>query len=167
MSDNLMKASGQYFTRINGGAWEACDNRIVDEGIAHILNVALGSKAKPSAYYLALFNGAAAVDANWTAANFPSVAGELVSMTDGYTSATRPQWMPTDTNTNSIDNMTNVATITIATTSQLTITGVALLTSSNKGGTTGTLISAFRYPSPRVLQNGDKMEVGYRASLTV
>lgn len=162
-----VQASGEYFDRINGGKWMRTKNLIVDEGLAHILNVALGSSPKPSSYYLALFSGSATPAANWTAANFATVASEIVSMTEGYTSPTRPAWTPTDTSGNSIDNMDAVASLTIATTSQLNVTGAALLTNSSRGGTTGALISATKYAATRVFQDGDTYEVGYRLSLTV
>ena len=87
-------ASGEYFDRINGGDWERTPNLIVTEGLAHILSVALGATAKPAGYFLALFSGAAAPAANWTAANFAAAASEIVSMTEGYTSPTRPAWTP-------------------------------------------------------------------------
>jgi hypothetical protein len=45
-------------------------------------------------------------------------------LTEGYTNATRPQWLPTDTATGSIDNMATVAQLTIATSSQLNVTEV-------------------------------------------
>lgn len=161
------KVKGEYFERVNGGEWVRTENLIVTEGLAHMLNVAFGSTAKPAGYYLALFSGAAAPAANWTAANFASVASEIVSMTEGHTSATRPAWTPTNTATNSIDNMTTVASVTIATASQLNVTGAAMLTNSTRGGTTGVLISATKYASTRVFQNGDVYEIGYRLSLTV
>ena len=165
----LVYARGEYFGRVNGGQWvKECDNLIVLEGLAHILSVAFGATAKPSGYYLALFSGAASPQANWTAANFASVASEIVSMTEGYTSATRPAWTPpASTDTNSIDNMAAIASVTIATTSQLNVTGAAQLTNSTRGGTTGKLISATKYAAPRVFQDGDTYEIGYRLSLTV
>ena len=124
-------AAGEYFDRINGGKWEfAGKNLLPTEGLSHILNVALGGKAKPAGYYLALFSGATAPNATWTAANFATVASEIVSQTEGYTLATRPQWSPTDTATNQIDNLGTVATVTIATTGTLTVTGAALLSSA-------------------------------------
>lgn len=160
-------AQGEYFDRINGGAWQKTTNLVTNEGIVHILNVAMGAKAKASGYYLALFSGAAAPAANWTAANFASVANEIVSLTEGYTNATRPQWSPVDTTTNSIDNMTAAASVTIATSSQLNVTGAALLTNSVRGGTTGVLISATKYAAARTFQAGDIYDIGYRLSLTV
>ena len=159
-------AQGEYFDRINGGEWQTTHNLVVNEGLAHLLNVAMGTTAKPAGYYLALFSGATAPAANWTAANFPAVAAEIVSLTEGYTSATRPQWTPQNTSTNSIDNFNAVAKVTIATSSQLTVTGAAMLTNSTKGGTTGTLISASKYTAARVFQNGDEYEIGYRLSFT-
>lgn len=160
-------ASGEYFDRVNGGEWTRTPNMIVTEGLAHILNVALGSSAKPAGYYLALFSGATAPAANWTAASFAAAASEIVSTTEGYTAATRPQWTPTNTSGNSIDNMTAEASLTIATASQLNVTGAAILTNSTRGGTTGALISATKYAATRVFQAGDVFEVGYRLSLTV
>ena len=159
-------AQGEYFDRINGGEWQTTHNLVVNEGLAHLLNVAMGTTAKPAGYYLALFSGATAPAANWTAANFSSVAAEIVSMTEGYTNATRPQWTPQNTTTNSIDNFNAVAKVTIATSSQLTATGAAMLTNSTKGGTTGTLISASKYTAARVFQDGDEYEIGYRLSFT-
>ena len=159
-------ARGEYFDRINGGEWQTTGNLVVNEGLTHLLNVALGSTAKPAGYYLALFSGATAPAANWTAANFASVASEIVSMTEGYTNATRPSWTPVNTSTNSIDNFASVASLTIATAATLNVTGAAMLTNSVRGGTTGTLISASKYAAARTFQNGDVYEVGYRLSFS-
>ncbi|MEB8380685.1 hypothetical protein NYW84_06365 [Acinetobacter junii] len=160
-------AKGEYFDRVNGGEWSRTPNLVVTEGLAHILNTALGTKAKTPNYYLALFSGAAAPAANWTAANFTSVASEIVSMTEGYTNATRPVWTPTEATGNSIDNMTSAASVTIATASTLNVTGAAMLSNPTKGGTTGVLVSATKYATARTFQSGDIYEVGYRLSLTV
>ena len=161
-------ANGEYFGRVNGGAWaKEGDNLIPTEGLAHLMNVSLGATAKPAGLYLALFSGATAPAANWGAASFAAVASEIVSQTEGYTAATRPVWTPVNTNTGSIDNLASVASLTIATASQLNVTGAALLTNSTRGGTTGALVSASLYAAPRVFQNGDIYELGYRINLTV
>lgn len=160
-------AKGEYFDRINGGEWTRTENLIPTEGLAHILNVALGTTPKPASYHLALFSAAAQPAANWTAASFASTASEIVSMTEGYSAATRPTWTPANTATNSIDNMAAVAKVTMKTASSLTVQGAAMLTNSSKGGTTGALISASKYAAPRVFQDGDTYEIGYRISLTV
>ena len=160
-------AKGEYFDRVNGGEWEKAGNNLVTaEGITHILNVALGAKAKPAGHFIALFGGSATPQANWKASNFTEVAAEIVSLTEGYTSPTRPVWTPPDTATNSIDNMDSAARVTIATASQLSVTGAAVLTASGKGATTGVLISAFKYAVQRTFQDGDVYDIGYRFSLT-
>ena len=160
-------AAGEYFDRVNGGEWTRTPNLVVNEGMAHILNVALGATAKPAGYFLALFNGAASPQANWTAASFAAAASEIVSMTEGYTNPTRPAWTPSAASGNRIDNMAAVATVTIATAAQVNVTGAAMLTSSGRGSTTGVLVSATRYAAERTFQNGDTYDIGYRLSLTV
>ncbi|KZK32001.1 hypothetical protein A4F85_04600 [Delftia sp. GW456-R20] len=160
-------AAGEYFGRVNGGAWaKEGDNLIVTEGFAHMLNVAFGSTPKPAGYYLAIFSGNTAPAPNWTAASFAAVASEIVSMTEGHTGATRPAWTAANTNTGSIDNMATVASLTIATAGTLNVTGAALLTSNQRGGTTGALVSASLYAAARTFQNGDVYELGYRINLT-
>ena len=163
-----IQASGEYFDRINGGQWSGSNpNLIPVEGLAHLLNVALGTTAKPAGYYIALFSGTTAPAANWTAASFAAVASEIVSLTEGYTAATRPVWTPVNTTTGSIDNIASPAEVTIATSGTLNVTGLALLTSNARGGTTGVLVSAAKFAAARTFQNGDTYEVGYRLNLTV
>ena len=160
---------GEYFDRINDGEWMQTQNLITKEGLIDVLNTYfINSKAKQAGFYLALFSGATAPAANWTAANFAAVANEITSLTEGYTSATRPQFVPTSaTDQTYIDNLANTARLTIATSSQLNVTGTALLTNSARGGTTGVLISATKYAAARTFQNGDTYDVGYRFALTV
>ena len=160
---------GEYFDRINDGEWMQTQNLITKEGLIDVLNTYfINSKAKQAGFYLALFSGATAPAANWTAANFATVANEITSLTEGYTSATRPQFNPASaTDQTYIDNLTNTARLTIATSSQLNVTGTALLTNSARGGVTGVLISATKYAAARTFQNGDTYDVGYRFALTV
>ena len=160
-------ACGEYFDRVNGGDFvKAGDNLVTTEGFAHLLNVALGGKAKASGYYLALFSGSATPANSWTAASFAAAANEITSQTEGYTSATRPQWTPAETATNQIDNFAAAASFTMATASTLTVTGAALLSNATRGGTTGVLISASKYAAERVFQAGDTYDVGWRLTLT-
>lgn len=162
-------ASGEYFDRVNGaGPWERHPNRIVKEGMIHILNVALGSTPKPAGYFLALSSGSTSPADNWTAASYAAVAGEIVSMTEGHAGAMRPTWTPVNAAANaSIDNMVGIANLTIATSGTLNVTGAALLTNNVRGGTSGVLVSASLYAATRTFQNGDMYELGYRVNLTV
>lgn len=164
---NAIKAKGEYFERVNGGAWVKSDNLVTDEGLTHILNTAFGTTPKPQAYYIALYGASATPQANWTAQNFASTASEIVSMTEGYNSATRPKWTPENTSSNSIDSIKSAAVFNIVTDGTLTVQGAGLLTSANKGSTDGVLVSAIKFNAPRTFQNGDVYEIGYRISLTV
>ena len=168
-TDQGVTASGMYYDRVNGGEWQETPNLITNEGLTHILNVAFGTTPKPVGYYLALFSAAAQPQGTWTAASFSSTASEIVSMTEGYSSATRPEWKATNTSTQAIDNMnpSSVAKVTIKTASTLTVQGAAILTNSGKGSTSGVLISATKYAAPRTFQDGDTYEIGYRLALTV
>ena len=157
---------GVYYDRVNSGEWTITPNIITDQGFAHLLNVALGATPKPAGYYLTIHNGSATPAANWTAANYPAVAGEIVSLTEGYTGATRPQWTPEPATAGVIDNLAAAAEFTIAATGTVNVTGAAMLTSSQRGGTTGVLVSAMLFPAERQFQDGDKWELGYRLTLT-
>ena len=161
--------NGEYFSRVNHGEWEKeGDNLVVKEGLIHILNVALGTTAKPAGYFLALFSGNTAPNNTWTAASFAAVSNEVVSQSDGYTGATRPAWTPANASVNaSIDNFAGAAEMTMATSGTLTVTGAALLTSSQRGGTTGVLVSASKFAVARTFQSGDLYELGYRLNATV
>lgn len=174
LRSNGLNFNGKYFGRVNGGGgegdWEEeGENLVVNEGLVHILNVALGSLVKPAGYYLAIFSGSTAPAANWTAASFAAVANEIVSQTEGHTGATRPAWTPVNAAgaTASIDNLAAAAQLTIATASSLNVTGAALLTSSQRGGTTGVLVSASAFANARSFQNGDHYALGYRINATV
>lgn len=164
---NTIRAKGEYFERINGGEWVKSDNLVTDEGLTHILNVAFGTTPKPQAYYVALYGASATPQANWTAQNFASTASEIVSMSEGYNSATRPKWTPENTSSNSIDSIKSAAVFNIVTDSTLMVQGAGLITSANKGSTDGVLVSAIKFNAPRTFQNGDVYEIGYRISLTV
>ena len=49
---NGINVNGEYFARVNGGGWEKeGDNLVVNEGLVHVLNVALGATAKPAGYF--------------------------------------------------------------------------------------------------------------------
>lgn len=161
-------ASGEYFDRINDGEWMRTQNAIMKEGLLDVLNTYfIQNKAKQVGFYLALFSGSAAPAANWTAANFASAANEITSLSEGYTSATRPAFTPIQANEDTyIENLASTARVTFATASQVNVTGTALLTHSARGGASGVLISAAKYPAARTFQNNDTYDIGYRFTLT-
>lgn len=159
-------ASGMYIHDVNG-LDEQCDpNLVVDQGLTYLLGAGLGNTSKITAWYLALFGGGVTPAANWTGANFASNASEITSGTEGYGETTRPIFTPGTASANSIDNVASKAPFTIVTSSQLNITGAGMLSDNVKGSTGGTLVSATRFASTRVLSNGDTFNLGYRVQLT-
>jgi len=166
-------AFGQYWEKVNGvyvaidGIPPIHENLLPTEGLNHVLDVWAGGVAKPAGWYIPLYSGAVAPDATWTAANFTANATEITSQTEGYSEATRPQFVPGAAAANgSIDNIGSEAAYTIVCTTTINVNGVAFLTVNTRGGTTGKLGSAARYGSTRVLSNGDAYEVGYRTTFT-
>lgn len=159
-------ASGMYIHDVNGQDERIDRNLLTDEGLTHMLNVVLGAASKISQWYLGLYSGAISPAAGWTAANFAATANEIVSATEGYSETTRRTFQPGAATANTIDNTANKAAFTIVTASSLTVQGAALLSDNVKGGTSGVLVSATRFSTPRVLQNTDIYNVGYRVTLS-
>ena len=157
---------GEYEEGVNGGDWRRHKNLIVDQGIIHFLNVVLGSTAKISAWYLAPFSGSTSPGAAWTAANYTSTATEITSLTEGFSETTRQAaTFVNATSSDQIDNYAAKAAFTITTATTLTITGIGLLSSSTRGGTTGTLVSATKFGVARTLVATDVWNAGYRVTL--
>ena len=168
-------AQGVYMDWINGDFVGETKNKVVGEGLAYILDVALGNTAKPSSYYLTIHKGNTAIGVDWTGSNYHSNATEA-SSTEGYSESTRPAWTdgaatqggsPTGSNA-SMDNVGNEATFTIysATASTISIWGAALLTANTKSTGGGKLISATKYDAKRDLVTGDDYKVAYRVTIT-
>lgn len=137
-------------------------NLVPTEGLNHILMVALSNTAKLNNFYLAVYSGNYTPTAALTAANFAATATEIVSGTEGYSDTTRRTWTPTITAAGVMDNYAAKAAFTIATATQVTIRGAALLSDPVKGSTSGVLISAAKFPADRVEYSGNIYNLGYR-----
>jgi hypothetical protein len=157
---------GRYTTSVNGEDEHVDYNLLPTEGIAYLLNTGLAGNAQIANWYVAVYSGAVSPAASWTAANFSANATEITSNTEGYSNPTRPQWTPGAVAGGVIGNLASRATFNIVCSTTITISGAAVLSSNTKGGTTGTLISATRYASARVVNNGDTFAVGYEIGLT-
>lgn len=156
---------GEYFETVNGGDERIHPNLLPTEGINAILNVALGATSKYAGFYIGPYAGAVTPAANWTAANFTATATENVSLTEGFSEATRPVWTPATASAGAVDNLAAKAAFNIVCTTSININGAAVLTSNVRGGTTGALISASRFAATRVVYNTDLWECGYRVTL--
>ena len=119
-------------------------NRVVGQGLVHLLNL-LGQHATASPLYIAPWVNDTEPQAGWTGANFNANASEFTA----YTPTTRVPWTTVPlTNVANLNNSAALAaaTITFAAGGPYTIRGAALLEGSAKGGTTGRLIVASRFP---------------------
>lgn len=154
--ENLTKGDGIQFAY----------NRVVTEGLNHIVNVILGAAAKISTWHLAPFAGNVTPQANLTAATFASTTTEF----QFYTAATRSAFTPSGAAANGVlGNLSDRAEITIGGggTAQTTIHGLGVISASGKAATTGTLLSAARLPSARTnLEVDDVIALGYQLTLT-
>lgn len=165
---DAIMAKGVYTHSVNGEDEQRDPNIIPAEGIAYILDTALGGVAQIPNWYLAVFSGAVTPNTTWTAANFSANASEIISNVEGYSELTRPAWVPQTTGTTNvgvIDNINSQAVYTIACTTTINISGAGLLSTNTKGGTTGTLASASRFASVRVLNNTDTFRLGYEVEI--
>lgn len=162
-----VSARGRYFTRQDGEIVTLGHNLVPLEGLKYYMNVGLKGGTAATAFYMALFSAATNPLASWTAANFAANATEIVSPTEGYSNATRPQFTPGDIAVGAakVDNLAALAAYNIVCTTSINIAGAAILTSNVKGGTAGTLLSAVRFDSPHTVNNGSTFELGYEIEL--
>ncbi len=139
-------------------------NLVPDAGILHFLDVVLGGTAKNAAWYIAPYGNNATPAANWTAANFAANSGEINSGTEGYTEATRQQFVPAAAAAGKITNAASMAAFTINCTSTLNIYGAGLLSVNTRAGTTGVLVSAVKFSVVRIADDDDTWLCGYEVS---
>lgn len=142
--------------------WHTDPNLIPDEGINHILDVAVNGATQITTWFFGLYSGAVTPAANWTAATWVATATEITSNTTGYSETTRQAWVGTAAASDATSNLASKAVFTIILpSSTLTVNGCAMVSSDVKGGTTGKLISASRFATTRNLSSGDLFNLGY------
>lgn len=111
------------------------DNLVVNEGLDHLLSVALAAGTQITSWYVGLTAGTPTPAAGDTMASHAGWTEQ-----QGYDEVARQTWTPGAVSGQSVDNSSSVAAYTI--TADATTVGGAFLTSVNtKGGTTGVLYS--------------------------
>jgi hypothetical protein len=159
-------ASGVYTHDVNGLDQRMDSNLLTIQGMNHMLDTEFNDGTKVSTWYIKLFSGNVTVLNTWTAANFTANATEITSNTEGYSETTAPAFVEAAAAGGSTRNSASKAAFTIATATSVTVWGAALSSSSTKGGTTGTLMSASKFSAVRTLYNTDVFNVGYTLTLT-
>lgn len=157
---------GLYHHTVNGEDLRVDPNLLVTEGINYILDAAFGNGTQEPTWYLAPFSGVTPPAPTWTGANFDSNASEITSASEGYSQASRPEWVEDTPAAGVIDNLSSRAVFTIVTASTLDINGAGLLSASGKANGVDILASATAFGSTRTLNDADTFELGYSVTLT-
>jgi hypothetical protein len=157
--------AGEYILGLNGKELERCHNLLPTEGLNWMLNN-LGNTVAIAAAYISLYANALTPIAAHVQASYPSTYSEITSGSEGYSESTRVLWDAGAAAAAAVNNYSSAAVFTIVTASSLTVNGVALHTSSAKGATTGSLLSASRFGTARVFSNTDEFDVKYQVSMT-
>lgn len=159
-------AFGTYYGVLNGEIVDVTCNLLPAQGLTDNLATWLGSTNKKAGWYIGLYANAINPASGWTAANVAATAGEITSLSEGYSETTRPQYTPNAASAGVIDNVGQEAAFSIVSSGTVTVEGAFLISDNARGGTAGVLGSGARYTNPRLLQNGDSYKVGYRVTLT-
>lgn len=135
-------------------------NRVVNQGLNHLLNAGLRGEGIISNFYIAPFVADITPTASLTAANFGSTLTEFTNYTEGA----RPQWVSDAAATAQlIENAAAPAVFTVGADAQSSIYGAALMSSNVKGGTAGILVAAAKSPSPFLnMAEGFEVRIKYR-----
>lgn len=166
--------AGRYFgdvsnpSPLRGSPFEPLlsPNLLVDQGILKTLAVMWGADAKLANWYCTLFQNAVTPTGSLTAANVASTLGEITSTTQGFSNATRPAFVPAAPAAYKITNTASKAAFNIVCAGSINVEGAFLISDSARGGTTGVLASASRFPDAREFFNGETFDLGYEISLT-
>ena len=137
-------------------------NIVVDEGLTHILNVALSGGAQDTTWFVGIFKNNHVPVAGDIAATFAGagVAGEVSTEVD---ETTRPAWTEAGVSAKAITNSASPATFTANTT--VSVWGAFLISDNVMGGTTGTLMAASRFTSVRNLLDTDVLNITYTLTI--
>lgn len=136
-------------------SWDS-KNVVTDEGINHALNVIFAGATPVTTWYIGLFVNNYTPVSGDTAAGFPATAGEATTQ---YSEGARQAYVEATSTSKSITNSANKATFTAA--SDFTVYGAFLSSISTKGGTSGVLMAASKFPTAKPLEAGDQLLVTY------
>ena len=148
---------GAYEVYHNGELVEIAANIVPAAARSYLLKAGVAGGAQISAWYgMPFINAVDPTDA-LTAANFDATLDEFTN----YSEATRPAWVQEAESGQAIVNGTTLMSITIGAGADQVINGFALVSTNTKGGSGGTLLSAFRFAAERPVQEGDVLEFKY------
>ncbi|MES2247583.1 MAG: hypothetical protein V4645_09890 [Pseudomonadota bacterium] len=130
---------------------ERVHNLMPDEGRDHGTGVIFKGAQQVLTWYIGLYEGNYTPQPDAKASTIAALAAECTT----YSSAQRVAFVPGAVANGSVDNGANKAEFVM--TAAKTVYGGFIVSASPKGATTGVLISAVRFTSPKVLDVGDKL----------
>lgn len=154
-------AKGVFVFSKRGEPDEYSENLVVNEGLDYLLGAGVGGTTVLSNWYIATFSGDVTVLNTWTAANFTANATEWTS----YLSATRPAWTRGSVASGAVDSFASKAEFKSTADTQ-TVRGAALISASAKSAVSGKLMAASRFPSDKLLDTDEILDIGYGLQLT-
>lgn len=152
-----MVFAGHWETQVGDEPWSVDPNIVVNEGILHILSVALDQGSAYAAFYIAPFTGNVTPGATLTAATFTASTTEFTS----YDETARVLWANDAAASNAIGNSTTPAVFTMSTGGPYTLRGAGLMSTSTKSATTGTLVAAARFSADKTMAAAEELRVKY------
>lgn len=124
---------------------EVVHNLIPVEGLAFMLGALFKNQTVPSGWYIAPYEGNYTPTLGDTAAAMPALATECTA----YAASLRAPFAPGAVSGTTIDNGASSAEFVF--TEEKTLYGGFMTSSPNKGATTGILLSAVRFGSPKAV----------------
>lgn len=137
--------------RLFGG--ETVRNLMPTEGVNHVLNVLLKSGAQVGSWYIGINEGNYTPVLTDTAATYPTSATECTTYVEGA----RVGFVPGTVSGGSVNNSLSRAEFT--SNANKTIYGGFITSASAKGATSGVLLSAVKFASPKTFNSGDILRV--------
>jgi len=134
--------------------WED-HNLVVNEGLNSILNVQFANATQIPQWYIGVYKGNYTPVAGDTAANIVANSTEI---TTEYTGV-RPTYNEASSSAQTMTNAANRASFVF--TAPLTVYGAFLISVSNKSSTTGTLFSAAKFSTAKVVEATDELLLVY------
>ncbi len=165
--ERLEKLGFQYAGELIGPDGQVLESRrdtnlIPTVGLQHIAGTAfLGTVPTVGKWYLGLIVSNVVPDASYKASNLPAIEGT------SYTGGSRPEWIGEWDGVRSIDNLDKYAEFAFpgTLTADVKVYGAFLVSESQKGAASGTLLSIARFTSPYTVPAGSTFKLGVGITL--
>lgn len=130
-------------------------NLVVDEGLNALLNIMFAGATQVPTWYLGVFEANYTPVAGVTGATIASAATECTA----YAATNRPTYTEASSTAKSMTNSASRASFVFN--ASKNVYGAFLISDNTKGGTAGTLFSAARFSSAKVVAADDELLLTY------